>query len=55
MKVFEKALMALCLLMYISSAIAADTLKINLTYKHRLDKEGRTQGYITSQSEILYT
>ena len=54
MKVFEKALMALFLLMYISSAIAADTLKINLTYKHRLDKEGRTQGYITV-SQKFYT
>lgn len=46
--------MALFLLMYISSAIAADTLKINLTYKHRLDKEGRTQGYITV-SQKFYT
>jgi hypothetical protein len=54
MKVSAKALMALCLLMYISSAIAADTLKINLTYKHRLDKEGRTQGYITV-SQKFYT
>ena len=46
--------MALCLLMYITSAIAGDTLKINLTYKHRLDKEGRTQGYITV-SQKFYT
>ncbi len=54
MKVFGKALMALCLLMYISSAIAADTLKIHLTYKHRLDNEGRTQGYVTV-SQKFYT
>ena len=54
MKVFGKALMAVCLLMYISSAYAADTLKIHLTYKHRLDKEGRTQGYITV-SQKFYT
>jgi hypothetical protein len=26
---------------------AADTLKIHLTYKHKLDEAGRTQGYIT--------
>jgi hypothetical protein len=54
MKVFEKALMALCLLMHISSAIAADTLKIHLTYKHRLDNQGRTQGYVTV-SQKFYT
>jgi hypothetical protein len=54
MKVLAKALMALCLLMYISSAFAADTLKIHLTYKHRLDNQGRTQGYITV-SQKFYT
>jgi hypothetical protein len=54
MKVFGKAFMAICLLMYVSSAFAADTLKIHLTYKHRLDKEGRTQGYVTI-SQKFYT
>jgi hypothetical protein len=54
MKVFGKALMALCLMMYIPSSIAADTLKIHLTYKHKLDNEGRTQGYVTV-SQKFYT
>jgi hypothetical protein len=54
MKVFGKALMALCLLMFVSSSFAADTLKIHLTYKHRLDNQGRTQGYITV-SQKFYT
>jgi hypothetical protein len=54
MKVFGKALMALCLMMYIPSLLAADTLKINLTYKHKLDNEGRTQGYVTV-SQKFYT
>jgi hypothetical protein len=54
MKVFGKVVLAFCLLMYISSAFAADTLKIHLTYKHRLDNEGRTQGF-TTISQKFYT
>jgi hypothetical protein len=54
MKVFGKALMALCLLMYVSSVFASDTLKIHLTYKHRLDTNGHTQGYAVV-SQKFYT
>lgn len=54
MKVFGKALTALFLLMNISQVSAADTLKIHLTYKHKLDNEGRTQGYVTI-SQKFYT
>jgi hypothetical protein len=54
MKVFGKALIAIFLLMNISSVFAADTLKIHLTYKHRLDSEGHTKGYITV-SQKFYT
>jgi hypothetical protein len=54
MKAFVKALMAICIMLYIPSAYAADTLKIHLTYKHKLDKDGRTQGYITV-SQKFYT
>ncbi len=54
MKVLGKALPVICLLMCITSIFAADTLKIHLTYKHRLDKEGRTQGYVTI-SQKFYT
>jgi hypothetical protein len=53
MKVFGKALMAICLLIFVSSAFAADTLKINLIYKHRLDNEGRTKGYITISQKFF--
>jgi hypothetical protein len=53
MKVFGKALIIFCLVMNISSAFAADTLRINLTYKHRLDKEGRTQGYVTVSQKFF--
>jgi hypothetical protein len=36
------------ILLLVSTVVqAADTLKINLTYKHKLDDAGRTQGYIT--------
>jgi hypothetical protein len=54
MKALEKALTALIMLMILSSVSAADTLKIHLTYKHRLDKEGHTQGYVTV-SQKFYT
>jgi hypothetical protein len=54
MKVFGKALLALCLVLHLSSALAADTLKIHLTYKHRLDNGGRTQGRVTI-SQKFYT
>jgi hypothetical protein len=54
MKVSGKFPVAMCLLMYISQAFAADTLKIHLTYKHKLDNEGRTQGYVTV-SQKFYT
>lgn len=54
MKVSGKALIALSLMLYFSSAFAADTLKIHLTYKHKLDKEGHTQGFKTI-SQKFYT
>jgi hypothetical protein len=37
-----------------SSVIAADTLKIHLTYKHKLDDAGRSQGY-TTINQKFYT
>jgi len=48
MKVSGKYWITFCVLMNILlSGFAADTLKIHLTYKHRLDIDGRTQGFIT--------
>jgi hypothetical protein len=47
MKTLGKVLIAMCLLMHISSAFAADTIKIHLTYKHNLDKGGHSLGYLT--------
>lgn len=47
MKAFGKVLIALCLLMYTSTVFAADTLTIHLTYKHTLDKDGHSLGFLT--------
>jgi hypothetical protein len=47
MKASVKVLLAICLLMFTSSVFAADTLKIHLTYKHNLDKDGHSLGYLT--------
>ncbi len=54
MKASGKVLMAICLLMFASSVFAADTLKIHLTYKHNLDKDGHSLGYLTI-SQKFYT
>lgn len=54
MKAFGKALLAICLMLYVSSAFAADTLKIHLIYKHKLDNEGHTKGSVTV-SQKFYT
>lgn len=53
MKAIKNTLTALCFLMILSSASAADTLKIHLTYKHKLDKEGHTLGYVTVSQKFF--
>jgi len=43
-----------CVFMIPGRGLAADTLKIHLTYKHKLDDAGRTQGF-TTVNQKFYT
>jgi len=54
MKEIGKALIALYLLVNIPISVsAADSLKIHLTYKHKLDKEGHTKGRMTVRQKFF--
>jgi hypothetical protein len=53
MSSFAKSFPAICFMMLMPLlGNAADTIKIHLTYKHKLDDAGRTQGYSTIKQKF---